>query len=280
MSLSKQLRTFLVELTDLKKLDECVSRKNRETHPIVSFTSVPQRLELIKGTLVSLLKQSVPPKEIHINLGENLFKTKALPAFLRDLKTVKIFWIEKDCGPATKYLPTLERFENVDQLLIICDDDMYYSKNLLKCLIEADKAGGSKSCYCINGLRLPADFKSESRPSDKAIKSGMKKVAIVEGCGGYSLRPKFVDVKALKNKDGAPARAYYDDDFWLSGHLSRRHIEKFQIVAGRRKSLANTTASAITGDRAQLQTDLMAFFKNDWAPDEIEPPSENQINFY
>lgn len=270
MSFSKYLRTFIAELTDLKKLDEIVSRKNRETHPVVSFTSVPQRLKLSKGTLVSLLKQTVPPKEIQINLGKNIFPTQEIPEFLKDLKTVKVFWVENDCGPATKYLPTLERFENLNQLLVICDDDMYYAKNLIQCLADADKSSGGKSSFCVNGLNVPADLKSESCPSDKGIISGIKKVAVIEGCGGYTLRPQFVDLKALKNTTGAPARAYYDDDFWISGHLSRRHIEKFQIVAGRRKSLENTTVSAITGDRAQLQTDLMVYFKNDWAQDEIE----------
>lgn len=271
MSLTKRLRTFWVERTDLKKLDASVAQLHRDRNPVVSFTSVPQRLHLCKATVVSLLKQTLPPKEIHINLGENLFKDKTLPSFLQDLTCVKVFWIKTDCGPATKFLPALERFEKTDQLLVICDDDMYYANDLLHTLAEADKSSGGSNCYCINGLQLPADLKSESRPSDKAIRSGIKKVAIIEGCGGYTLRAAFVDIAALKNITSAPARAFFDDDFWLSGHLSRRGIKKFQIPAGRRKSLLNTVESAISGDRAQLQTDLMAHFKNDWALDEIEP---------
>ncbi len=278
MNLSKYLRTYLHQLTDLKKLDHQVHTKPRDHHPIVSLTSVPKRLELIKATLISLLKQTIPPQEIHINLGEDLFANHPIPDFLQQLKVIKIFWVKKDCGPATKYIPTLERFSKQKQLLIICDDDMYYAPDLIESLVAADKQSLGQNSYCINGLKVPADFKSESRPSDKAIKSGQKQVAIIEGCGGYTLRSQFVDVAQLTHVQGAPERCFFDDDIWLSGHLSRNKILKYQITAGKRKSLVNTIESAISGDRAQLQTNLMNYFKNDWAPQEIEPKQSPLMN--
>ncbi len=271
MSLTKQIRYHLYNLFDLHKLEKkaaaCAPKYTER--PIVSLTTVPKRIPYLKPTIVSLLKQTVLPKEIHINLGEDFFKGFEIPEFLNDLKMVKIHWVKKDMGPATKYIPTLERYKNTSQLIVIVDDDMYYSKKLIEDLATAEKKSNGKKVFCINGFKVPEDLQSASRPSDKAIKGGSQKVAVIEGCGGYTLRPYFVTVDQLSDLTGAPKRAHYDDDIWLSGHLSRMKIEKIQIATGKRKSLVNTIESAISGDRAQLQTDVMEHFKSDWKPDEI-----------
>lgn len=271
MSLTKQIRYHFYNLFSLKKLEQQVlsfENKNIE-RPIVSLTTVPKRIHFLKPTLVSLLKQSVPPLEIHINLGEDFFKGAQIPNFLNDLKIIKVHWVKKDRGPATKYIPTLERFKNSNQLIVIVDDDMYYSSRLIEDLITAENNSGGKKVFCINGFKVPANLQSASRPSDKALKSGSQKVAVIEGCGGYTLRPSFVSPEILIDLTHAPPRAHFDDDIWLSGHLSRAQIEKIQIPTGKRKSLINTIESAISGDRAQLQTEVMEYFKSDWKSDEI-----------
>lgn len=270
MSLTKYLRTYLISLVDLKKLDHKVSITDREQNPIVSLTTVPKRIPLLKPTLISLLKQTCLPKEIQINLGKNLFLDQKLPDFLLDLKTIKVYWEDKDCGPATKYIPTLERYQSTEQLIVICDDDMYYPSNLIESLVSAEKSSTTKSSFCINGFKVPASLESKNIPSDKAIKEGKKQIAVIEGCGGYTLRPSFVRTEDLRNLHQAPARALFDDDIWLSGHLSRNNISKFQIPSGKRKSLVNTIETAISGDRKILQTEVMQHFRTDWKPEEIE----------
>ncbi len=271
MSLTKKIRYHFYNLFDLHTLEKkATARMPKYTElPIVSLTTVPKRIPYLKPTLVSLLKQTVPPKEIHINLGEDFFKGFEIPEFFKDLDLVKIQWVKKDMGPATKYIPTLERYKNTNQLIVIVDDDMYYSEKLIEDLITAEKKADGKKVFCINGFKVPENFQSASRPSDKAIKSGSQKVAVIEGCGGYTMRPHFVSVEQLIDLTNAPQRAHYDDDIWLSGHLSRMKVEKIQIATGKRKSLVNTIESAISGDRAQLQTDVMEYFKSDWSSDEI-----------
>lgn len=271
MSLTKKIRSAYYNLFDLAKLEKkAMSRQQKFNDlPIVSLTSVPKRISQIKPTLVSLLKQSVPPHEIQINLGQDFFSGIEIPDFFKGLEIVKIHWTKKDLGPATKYVPTLERYKNTNQLIIIVDDDMYYSPHLIEDLVEADRKADGKKVFCINGFKVPQDLLSASRPTDKAIKSGSQKVGVIEGCGGYTLRPNFVGAENLRDLAGAPLRAHFDDDIWLSGHLSRRQIEKIQISTGKRKSLVNTIESAIDGDRAQLQTDVMNHFKADWKLEEI-----------
>lgn len=244
--------------------------------PIVSMTTVPSRIDQIKPTLVSLLRQSLPPKEIHINIGQDYFerKGKSVPDFLKSLSIVKVCYTPIDRGPCTKFIPTLERLQGKDELIVVVDDDMYYAPDLLEVLVSADQDPQMNpnrlAVFCINGLLLPKDLRGENRPSDKAIKSGTKRVAIVEGCGGYTLRPEHVSLKDLLNTEGAPERCFFNDDFWLSGFLSRNGIAKIQIPAGRRKSLVNTITPAISGDRIGIMTDLMHHFKNDWKPEEYD----------
>lgn len=271
MSLTKQLRYFYYNSFNLHQLEK--KTKLYADSPVVSLTTVPKRISFLKPTLVSLLRQTIPPKEIQINLSKEFFKDTPIPEYLQNLERIKICWTEKDMGPATKYIPTLERYQNTQQLIIIVDDDMFYSKHLVSDLVRADKESKGQKVFCINGFTLPEDLSFESRPSDATIKKGSRRVAVVEGCGGFTLRPHFVKVTQLKDLTGAPVRSFFDDDIWLSGYLSREKIEKYQIVTGKRKSLINTIESAISGDRGQLQTDLMRHFKNDWLPEEFDRKS-------
>ncbi len=277
MPFGKAARDLYYSCFDLHRLEaKSQARRAALQHaglefPVVSMTSVPRRIAAIKPTLVSLLRQDVPPQRIRINLGKDLFGDTPLPGFLSGLKLVEVHWVPNDLGPATKYIPTLERYRGSNQLIVVLDDDMYYAKQLLRDLVGADRAANGQKVFCANGLKVPADRRSSSRPSDKALDRGSRRVAIVEGCGGYTLRPRFVGATDLKDLRGAPPRALFDDDIWLSGHLSRAKIEKVQIATGKRRSLMNTVHSAISGDRARLQTELMQHFTNDWAGEEIHP---------
>ncbi len=200
-----------------------------------------------------------------------MFEGREIPELLLNLENVKIYWQNKDYGPATKLIATIERYQTQNERIIIIDDDMYYSKNLISDLMAADTKSNGKHVFCINGFLLPKDLKWESIGSDKALKSGTRKVAVIQGCGGYILRSYHLDWKLLLDLENAPKRALFDDDIWFSGHLSKAGVDKIQIPTGRRKSLVNSQkGSVISGDRWQLQSDLMLYFKNDWRDYEYE----------
>jgi len=267
MSFSKAVKNSYYSLFDLKKLDE---NGHHPDGPVVSLTTVPSRIDKIKPTLISLLRQKVKPKRIEINLSRELFKDIEIPSALNNLKTIKFHWQDKDYGPATKLISTIKRHESSLERIIIVDDDMYYSEHLIQDLLSADLNSNGSQAFCINGFLLAENLQSESMGSDNPLKSGSRKVAVLEGCGGYILRTSFLDYASLLDLERAPVRAWFDDDVWISGHLSRRGIEKIQIATGKRKSLANTINSAITGNRSQLRTEVAKYFKDDWKKDEFE----------
>jgi len=268
LTISKNIRQYFYSSFDLAKLDRTAGNPDG---PVVSLTTVPRRIDNIKPTLVSLLRQTVKPKRIEINLSEELFAGREIPASLLNLENVRICWQKKDYGPATKLVATLERYQTQNERIVIVDDDMYYPKNLLSDLLAADMKSNGSHVFCINGYLLPRDLKAESIGSERALKSGTRKVAVIEGCGGYLLRSSHLDWKLLLNLENAPKRALFDDDVWFSGHLSKAGVDKIQIPTGRRKSLVNSNkGTAISGDRRQLRSDLMLFLKNEWREYEYE----------
>ena len=266
-SISKKMRYYYYSLIDLLELDKNTGNSGG---PVVSLTTVPQRIAQINPTLVSLLRQKIKPKRIELNLSEELFNGITIPPLLLNLTTVKIFWQTKDYGPSTKLIATIERYQKQNEKIVIVDDDMYYSENLISDLMNADLKSNGKHVFCINGFLVPQNLKSEFIGSEKALKSGTRRVAVIRGCGGYLLRSDHLDFNSLLNLEGAPERALFDDDIWVSGHLSRAGVDKIQISTSKRKSLVNSVSSAISGNKSQLQTELMTFFKNDWRHYEYE----------
>ena len=268
MTISKNIRQYYYSSFDLLELDKDAGNPDG---PVVSLTTVPHRIDNIKPTLVSLLRQTVKPKRIEINLSEELFAGRETPVTLLNLENVKICWQKKDYGPATKLIATIERYQTQNEKIIVVDDDMYYSKNLVSDLMAADGKSNGRQVFCINGFLMPKDLKVGSIGSDKALKSGTRKVAVIEGCGGYILRSNHLDWKLLLELDNAPGKALFDDDTWFSGHLSKAGIDKIQIPTGRRRSLISSHKGSAIGDfKWQVRTDLMLFFKDDWRDYEYE----------
>lgn len=270
MSLSKKIRSFLYSAKDLRKMDEICSAKKTANSPIITLTTVPKRIENIKPTIYSLLAQDLKPKLIILNLSYDLFPRVQVPKELFELKNLKINMVEKDFGPATKFFYTL-RESPPEERVIVVDDDMYYSNDLTSTLVLCSEQSPD-AAFCVNGLRLSKTMRASDRESDKEIRSGRKRVAIIEGCGGYLVKPRFFSDNLLFDFSlpGAPERARFDDDFWISGHLSRSGIEKYQVaLKKKRKSLINTIESAISGDRAKLQQQMIDFFSDDWTASEF-----------
>ena len=273
MSLTKTIRYKLLNTLNLKALDEKLTAQKltqKTSGAIVTFTSVPKRIPFIKPTLISLLKQIEPPERIEINLSRSLFPDQNIPDFLKNLNMIKICWQDTDYGPATKLIGTLKRYHGNNTPIIVVDDDMYYSSRLIEDLMAAYRARTSNEVFCINGFLIPKDLKSESIGSDKALKAGIRKVGVIEGCGGYILNSNLLTPNILLDLNNTSHRVLFDDDIWFSGHLSRLKVNKYQISTGRRKSLINTIETAISGDRQALQTGVMNYFANDWKPDEYQ----------
>lgn len=268
MKITRRLRAYWANSQNLQSWDFPPS----SAPWVVTLTTVPSRIALIKPTVLSLLRQTLHPGRIEINLGEVPPKPSErwlIPDWLQELKAVQLHWINPDLGPASKWIPTVRRYEGTETLIVVVDDDMIYAPTLLESLVAADRQAKGRAVFCGNGHPITRNLRFFDHPSDKAISVGQRRVAIVEGCGGYTLRPQHFDCAALTALDGVPAGALRNDDIWVSGLLSRRGIPKYQIPVGKRHSLPQAETSAIGGARAEASDALLRYFERDWAEDEI-----------
>lgn len=109
--------------------------EERKEKVIVSFTSYGRRVrEVLPFMVISLLRQTYKPDMVLLWLDDEHWSDSNLPLILRQLKT-KGLTIRycKDIKSYKKLIPTLEEFP--DDLIITCDDDIFYRRNMVERLV-------------------------------------------------------------------------------------------------------------------------------------------------
>ena len=100
----------------------------------ISISTIPQRLKNLNQSVESLLKQTRKPDKIFINIPYNYkrfnetIKDNQIPKF--DNSLVEVTRCE-DCGPGTKLLGSLNKFEK-NSLVILADDDHVYEDYMVE----------------------------------------------------------------------------------------------------------------------------------------------------
>ena len=100
----------------------------------VSLSTIPQRIKYLDKTVESLLKQSLKPDKIFINIPlkykrfTETIDNNQLPDF--DDNSVEITRCE-DCGPGTKLLGSINKLKK-DSLIVLADDDNIYEDYMIE----------------------------------------------------------------------------------------------------------------------------------------------------
>lgn len=202
---------------------------------IVSLTTIPSRVPYLSGTVNSLLAQNTRPDAIEINVPRTYRRPEfgtLDPARLPDGLDVHV--IESDYGPATKILPTVERYRDQDALLVYCDDDYTYDPDWLTRLTET--SARHPDAVIADRWRSTLKWESLERWKGKGSAYKMRRALslgqwrplraggyvpdIAEGMGGVLIKPRFVDETAFD----IPDVLWTVDDVWLSGiYLKNGH---------------------------------------------------------
>lgn len=219
---------------------------------VVSVTTIPERIEDLRFTVKSLLKQSQPPDEVAINIPYKTLKGKEyiIPEWLvkmtqKSKSKVKMYRLEKDLGPASKLLPTMQR-EHEDSKIICVDDDIVYPPMLIESLVKTSL----KNPECaITTFSKKLIFTGANNPPKNGSLwswlraqrlSGNARSDLVLGVFGFLVKPRFFfEEKTIVEPFGeshvetfasvydysiGPPEAIWVDDIWVSGHLSLRKI--------------------------------------------------------
>ena len=109
------------------------------TKPVVlTLTSIPARFANLPRKFKSLEKQTYKPDFVELNIPQIY---RRFPGEVPELPTlpdwVSVNFCEIDYGPASKVLPTLERWKNKEVDFLACDDDRIPDNRWIERLITA-----------------------------------------------------------------------------------------------------------------------------------------------
>jgi hypothetical protein len=228
--------------SDLAALDRTSAANLNCADIIVTLTTLPSRIERIDMTLKSLLRQTLSPAAIRINIphtSRREGRAYEVPSWLRRLRSVHIVRCE-DFGPSTKLIPTLLD-AGPEQRLLVVDDDRIYHPHFIEQMVAAAQAQPD-AAVAGSGWDAPSDL--TDRPSTLVatllgrppvpIKCTrvreVQEVDVIQGLSGYVVKPKFFDRLALADYTRAPEAAFFVDDVWISAHCRARKL----VVRGRR----------------------------------------------
>ena len=180
---------------------------------IVSFTSYGIRLKNCTWLAVySMFMQSVQPEFVVLYLEKGV-KSQKLPFLLRKLQKMGLV-IEycNDIRSYKKLVPALHQYPN--KTIITIDDDIYYSKNLIKNLVETSLKNKSAICATVViGLTFDTDGNVKSY-NEWNKNPEQKDILFAVGYGGILYPPSVFNLDYMKEDDFLTI-APTADDIWF-----------------------------------------------------------------
>ncbi|KMW56782.1 hypothetical protein AIOL_001738 [Candidatus Rhodobacter oscarellae] len=217
------LREWHLSRRSLTELDAAWAAAPERSEIVITLTTTPSRIGLLKHTLRSLLDQSRPPARIVLNVPGFSLREQLpyqIPPELHALRALEIRRSE-DLGPGTKLIPTLAA-EAPDTPLLVLDDDRIYPKWLVACY-EAMAARQPDYALTMGGWVVPADLTDRfttirsnllMQPPAPIRAPRLKKpreVDVMLGVFSYLVRPRFFDLAEISALEGPEALRYVDD---------------------------------------------------------------------
>ena len=194
--------------------------ESKQKQIIVSLTSFPAAIPFAIQAIQSILNGSVKPDRIVLYLTASQFPNSTISHELQELidknPLFEVRFYEENIRSYTKLIPALRDFP--DALIVTIDDDVAYSKNMLRRLLRLHKKYPDAIIgHRVRHLKLNAPYRMWKRYKGHRflIKSMRPKFRNVQiGVGGVlyppnSLKPEMLDHKIFM--EIAPTV----DDIWF-----------------------------------------------------------------
>ena len=241
---------------------------------IASLTTVPGRINNLRPTIRSLLKQTRPPDEIVLAIPEFSIREQrpyVVPEYLLRLPRLRVLHCHKDWGPATKFIPIVREelaAGRGDTLIMVVDDDRVYPRDALETYLHYH-AQLLEAALCFRGAAMPRtlDWRDARMIRARELRQP-EPSAVMTGCGSYLIQPRFFD-ESLWDYSKAPQAAFFMDDIWISGCLSCRKVKRYVVPASammrsvfrQRRTLS---LHDVPSGRQQNNNETIAFFRDTW----------------
>jgi len=240
---------------------------------IASLSTVPDRINNLRPTIWSLLKQTHPPDEIVLAIPEFSVRERrpyVVPKHISQLPRVRVLHCSEDWGPATKFIGTIQdelAAGRENTLIMVVDDDRLYPHDALDTYLYYSEQLPN-AALCFRGAAMPStlDWDDAKMIYAKDLREPHP-VAVITGCGSYFVRPRFFD-QSLWDYSEAPSIAFYIDDIWISAWLSRRGGKRYVVPASAmmrsvRRQRRTVSLNKIEGLQ-KLNNEIIAFFCDAW----------------
>ena len=241
---------------------------------VVSLSTLPDRIPNLQPTLESVINQTRPPDEIVLALPDFSLRQQrpyVVPEYLRSYSLVRILRCGTDWGPATKFIPIVQeefRARRGDTRIMVVDDDRIYPRDALESFLYYSRELPN-AALCFRGAPMPRGLKWRKPKlllADRIREP--RQVAVIMGCGGYLIQPRFFDAQ-LWDYSAAPAAAFYMDDIWISGWLDRGGVRKYVVPASAmmrtaRQQRGTATLDDVPNGRRQSNNEAIRFFADTW----------------
>jgi Glycosyl transferase family 2 len=241
---------------------------------IASLSTVPDRINNLGPTIRSLLKQTRPPDEIVLAIPEFSIREDrpyVVPEYVLRFPRVRILYCGKDRGPATKFIPVVQEELAAGRgatLIMVVDDDRVYPRDALETYLHY-KEQLPEAALCFRGAAMPRNLDWRHAKMIRASELRQpRRVAVITGCGSYLIQPGFFD-ESLWDYSNGPNGAFYMDDIWISGWLSRGGVERYVVPASammrsvlrQRRTLS---LHDVPEGRQYHNNETIAFFGDTW----------------
>src|SRR5438876_8410622 len=241
---------------------------------IASLSTVPDRIGNLGPTIRSLLKQTRPPDEIVLAIPEFSVREQrpyVVPKYISLLPRVRVLHCAEDWGPATKFIGAIQdelAAGREDTLIMVVDDDRLYPRDALETYLHYGEQL-PEAALCFRGAVMPRslDWRDAKMIYADELREPQR-TAVITGCGSYLIRPRFFD-ESLWDYSKAPRGAFYMDDIWISGCLSRGGVKRYVVPASammRSVLRQHRTLSLhdVPNGRQYHNNETIAFFGDSW----------------
>lgn len=192
---------------------------------IVSLTTIPSRIGLIKPMIESVLEQTYKPDRFVLWIPSRCLKENSqyvIPPWLSEL-SVEIGDTVCDYGPATKLIPSLQQEEEPNTRIITLDDDVAYEKHALEEMVQVSETW-SDMVFGFMGCRAGPTY-IHAEHLDPAV--SWTEVEVLGGYRGIIYRRGLLDSSIMRDLltllEQGP---FVCDDQLFSWNLLRRGIKR------------------------------------------------------
>lgn len=195
-----------------------INKQKRDIEIIVSLTTFPTRVALVRLVLKQMLSQTLKPDKVLLYLAEDEFPDGKLPAWVNRFRNAGVEFIFcKDLKPHKKYYFAMQQFP--EAIIITVDDDLHYSNDLVEVLYKSYlKFPHAISALRTHEITFGADghilpYSQWKMSCSEYI--GEPRMRLFATSGGGTLFPPYCLHPEVFNERNLKETCLLADDLWL-----------------------------------------------------------------